>query len=204
MQTKAKIPEPEFLIRPFEERDALDVRQLFTEVNRELLDGLAHPSAERYIRQAIDEEIGQIGEYYSREKGNAFFVAELGNTLAGMFGLERKSQDAVELRRMYVRAQFRRRGLARTFLTYAVRLARDMNRKKLTLSTAEIQSAALALYRSAGFRLLRSEIANATTSSTVGGGIRRYHFEIDVGTARSTDISQGTLPEDALNTSSDL
>ena len=47
----------------------------------------------------------------------------------------------------------------------------------MILSTAELQGEALGLYRGAGYRLVREEIAAASTNKTVGGGIRRYHFE---------------------------
>ena len=48
----------------------------------------------------------------------------------------------------------------------------------LVLSTSELQaSAAVALYKSSGYRLVREEIAEAASNKTLGGGIRRYHFE---------------------------
>jgi putative acetyltransferase len=34
----------------------------------------------------------------------------------------------------------------------------------------------LALYREAGYLLLREEVAETTTNKTVGGSIRRYYF----------------------------
>jgi len=44
------------------------------------------------------------------------------------------------------------------------------------LSTSELQHAALALYRQAGYFLLREEVAETASNKTVGGGIRRYYF----------------------------
>jgi hypothetical protein len=46
----------------------------------------------------------------------------------------------------------------------------------MELSTSEIQGEALALYRNAGFELVREEVAEAASNKTVGGGIRRFHF----------------------------
>jgi hypothetical protein len=34
----------------------------------------------------------------------------------------------------------------------------------------------LALYRSAGYVLVREEVAAEASNKTLGGGIRRYHF----------------------------
>jgi putative acetyltransferase len=54
---------------------------------------------------------------------------------------------------------------------------RRLNARVLELSTSELQPAALALYRREGYRLLREEIADQASNKTVGGGIRRYHFQ---------------------------
>ena len=48
---------------------------------------------------------------------------------------------------------------------------------RLDLSTSELQDAALSLYRSVGYRLVREEVAAATSNKTVVAGIRRFYFE---------------------------
>ena len=48
---------------------------------------------------------------------------------------------------------------------------------KHVLSTSELQDAALALYRGAGYALIREEIAQASSNKMVGGGVCRYYFE---------------------------
>jgi hypothetical protein len=48
---------------------------------------------------------------------------------------------------------------------------------RLELSTSELQGAALSLYRSAGYRLVREASATAMSNKTVGAGIRRFYFE---------------------------
>jgi putative acetyltransferase len=48
---------------------------------------------------------------------------------------------------------------------------------RLVLSTAEIQTAALALYRNAGYELVGVETAEVLSNKTVGSGIRRCFFE---------------------------
>ena len=47
----------------------------------------------------------------------------------------------------------------------------------LELSTSELQPAALALYRSSGYALVREVIAEDISNKTVGGGIRRYYYD---------------------------
>ena len=78
---------------------------------------------------------------------------------------------------MYVDAAYRKRGLARLMLAHAERICREAGTPTLTLSTSELQQAALAFYRGAGYRLVREEIGAAPSNKTVGGAIRRYHFE---------------------------
>jgi hypothetical protein len=52
--------------------------------------------------------------------------------------------------------------------------------RKLELSTSELQPAALELYRRTGYRQVREVVAEQTSNKTLGGGIRRYHFEKDL------------------------
>ena len=93
------------------------------------------------------------------------------------FGLERASDDAMELRRMYVDPSARRRGIARQMLQFAEDECRSRNFSRLDLSTAEIQQAALALYKNAGYRLVREETVEGLSNKTVGSGILRYYLE---------------------------
>jgi ribosomal protein S18 acetylase RimI-like enzyme len=73
----------------------------------------------------------------------------------------------MELRRMYVDPLARRQGIARQMLQFAENECCRRRVKRLELSTAEIQQAALALYRNAGYRLVRVETAEALSNKTV-------------------------------------
>jgi putative acetyltransferase len=83
----------------------------------------------------------------------------------------------MELRRMYVDPLARRGGIGRAMLRFAEAECRRSGARRLELSTSELQPAALELYRSAGYRLVREEVAHEVSNKTVGGGIRRYYFE---------------------------
>lgn len=127
------------------------------------------------MKVSLRDEIDRLAEYYAERQGT-FFVVYDGAKLAGVFGLERLGAESAELRRMYVDAAYRRRGLARMILAHAEQACRDAGTRVLTLSTSELQQAALVLYRASGYRLLREEIGAAQSNKTVGS-IRRYHFE---------------------------
>jgi len=174
--SRDKIVGEEVTIRPFTERDAAQVRQLFITVNRLLSPPDLRDAFEAYIERALTEEIDRIPAYYG-ERNGGFWVAVKGDELVGTFGLERASDDAMELRRMYVDPLARRRGIARQMLRLAEDECRRRNVSWLELSTAEIQQEALALYRNAGYRLVREETVEALSNKTVGSGIRRYYLE---------------------------
>lgn len=134
---------------------------------------------EAYIDLSLREEISRIPEYYQTGRGRGFWVAELPREprLAGFYGLEADRPDAVELRRMYVEPEFRRRGIGSALLCDAERRARLLGCSKIILSTSELQGAALSLYRKHGYDLLRTETAAAATVRTIGGGIVRFHLQ---------------------------
>ena len=54
------------------------------------------------------------------------------------------------------------------------------------LSISSLQQPALALYRSAGFELVREEIATSQSLKTVGNGILRYDLEKLLQTAENS------------------
>jgi GNAT superfamily N-acetyltransferase len=107
--------EAKVTIRPFAEQHAAQVRELFITVNRLLSPPELRDAFEGYIDRALAEEIDRISAYYG-ERDGCFWVAVKGDKVVGTFGLERASDDAMELRRMYVDPSARRGGsLGRCF-----------------------------------------------------------------------------------------
>jgi GNAT superfamily N-acetyltransferase len=164
------------IIRGFEALDAMAVRELFVLVNRLLAPPALRDAFEAYIARSLAEEIDRVEAYYASRSGG-FWVAWRGEALVGMFGLETAAPDAMELRRMYVAPSVRRGGVGGAMLRFAEDEARRRGTGRLELSTSELQPAAVGLYRAAGYRLVREVVADATSNKTVGGGIRRFHFE---------------------------
>lgn len=162
-------------IRPFRIDDAAHVRDLFVRVNRLLAPPAMKQAFEDFIAASLKEEIDRIDSYYGRKRGG-FWVAVEGEKIVGMFGLEPSSTEAMELRRMYVDPDARRRGIARRMLGFAEDECRRRNLFRMDLSTSELQGDALSLYRNAGYQLVREEVANTASNKTLGGGILRFHF----------------------------
>ena len=166
-------------IRAFVEEDTKQVSALFIAVNRLLAPPHLRDAFEAYIARSLVEEIDRVADYYG-ERDGGFWVAVGGDYLLGMFGLERVADGIMELRRMYVDPAARRRGIAQKMLRFAEGECRRRRMFRLELSTSELQPAALELYRRTGYRQLREVVAEQASNKTLGGGIRRYHFEKDL------------------------
>ena len=168
-------------ILSFAPEHAAAVRELFIRVNRLLAPAAMKDQFEGYIERSLDEEIDRIDDYY-RDHSGGFWVAIDGERegVVGMFGLEQIAPDAMELRRMYVDPNQRRRGIARKMLAFAETECARRGFRHLDLSTSQLQGEALALYRGAGYQLLREEVATEASNKTLGGGIKRYYFAKDL------------------------
>ncbi len=164
------------IIRAFEEPDAAGVRELFIVVNRLLSPPHMREAFESYIMRSLMDEMNRVTDYY-REHDGGFWVVVRDDKIVGMFGLEAGAPGALELRRMYVAPSVRRGGIASAMLSFAEDECRRRGMRKIELSTSELQPAAIELYRQAGYQLLKEVVAEDASNKTVGGGIRRYHFE---------------------------
>jgi GNAT superfamily N-acetyltransferase len=93
---------------------------------------------------------------YSVEKlmkqGVAFFLTRHDGVLAGCGGIELFGTEYGEIKRMYVRPQFRGLGLAKLMLDHLAAYARERNIHLLRLETGIHQKNAIALYERIGFQ----------------------------------------------------
>jgi GNAT superfamily N-acetyltransferase len=169
--------ETDAIIRAYEDADRAGVIDLFIRINRELAPPEMRERFEQYIQTSIDGEMSRLREVFSEAKRKAFWVVETGDEIIGMLGIESRSNECAELRRMYLDRRHRGRGIAQRMLECAETRARELGFAKLILSTAEVQEAAIAFYRKSGYSLVRTERADTMSTKTVGGGLTRFHFE---------------------------
>jgi putative acetyltransferase len=163
--------------RGYRATDYSSVASLWTRVNRELAPAGMEELFEQYIATIVDGELRQLPEIFSQAKRSVFWVVEREDEIIGSFGIESRSADETELRRMYLDAGYRGLGVAQRMLEFAQWEARARGFTKMILSTAQIQKAADRFYRKSGFRLVRTEVAGTMTAKQVGGGLTRFHFE---------------------------
>jgi ribosomal protein S18 acetylase RimI-like enzyme len=114
--------------------------------------------------ELIDELESHLASFYPREsrhgysvekliaQGVAFFVIRNDGLPAGCGGIQLFGTGYGELKRMYVRPQFRGLGLGRLMLDHLAHYAQSRGVELLRLETGIHQHAAIRLYEGAGFR----------------------------------------------------
>ena len=115
-------------------------------------------------RALIDELEAHLATLYPREsrhgysvekliaQGVAFFLVRDNGTPVGCGGIQLFGTDYGELKRMYVRPQFRGLGFAKLMLDHLADYARSRGVRLLRLETGVHQHAAIGLYERAGFQ----------------------------------------------------
>src|SRR6266508_3034301 len=86
------------------------------------------------------------------EQGVTFFVTRHAGVLAGCGGIELFGTEYGEIKRMYVRPQFRGLGLAKLMLNHLAAYAKDQQVYLLRLETGIHQKEAITLYERIGFQ----------------------------------------------------
>lgn len=101
--------------------------------------------------QGFSEELAGLPGAYARPDGR-LLVAMHDGQASGCIALRRFDADTGEVKRLWVRPAFRAGGLGRQLAARIVAEAREAGYRKLVLDTLASMDAALALYRSLGFR----------------------------------------------------
>ncbi len=132
------------------EQDLVHVRELFGEY-------LQWANARLNEEYGIDLPIASMLEHdmetldiFLPPQGCLLLALE-GDQAAGLACMRAIRQDIVELKRMYVRPAFRRRGLGRQLLEALIQQARASGYPIMRLDSTRFMKGAHALYRSAGF-----------------------------------------------------
>ncbi len=114
------------------------VRALFLEYSQELGIDLCF--------QNFQQELANLPDRYE-----SLIVAYDGDLPAGCVGLRPFEPSVAEMKRLYVREQFRGTGLGRLLAVTAIRKAKELGYLSLRLDTLPSMVSAIALYRSLGF-----------------------------------------------------
>lgn len=100
--------------------------------------------------QNFDEELLQLKEMYGLPTG-AILLYKEEDAFAGCVAIRDKGNGIAELKRMYLRPQFQKRGIGKLLLEKALVIAKDLGYNKLRLDTLATMTPAINLYKAAGF-----------------------------------------------------
>lgn len=97
-----------------------------------------------------DRDLEDIEAHYQR-RGGWFAVLEDQGCMVGSYGLRRIDARECELRKMYLHAAYRGKGLGRLLLQDALHKAVELGFSAVCLETASVLKEAIALYTKHGF-----------------------------------------------------
>jgi ribosomal protein S18 acetylase RimI-like enzyme len=126
-----------------EGRDIAAAGELFREYAASLSIGLCF--------QNFEHELATLPGGYAAPRG-CLLLARVTQQNAGCIGLRAMEGGVGEIKRLYVRPEFRRRGLGRMLIQRALVEARDIGYDVVRLDTLREMSGAIALYTELGFK----------------------------------------------------
>lgn len=102
--------------------------------------------------QGFDQELAGLPGDYAPPHGRLLLATSNGDP-AGCVALHRLAEHICEMKRLYVRPEFRGKGLGRKLAKKIIAESRQLGYKKLRLDTVEpVMKMAVAMYRTLGFR----------------------------------------------------
>lgn len=126
-----------------------EIRDLFTQYTNLLIEN--DSTFKEYLAlQNYDDEISNLKEKYGAPKGRLYLASVAGET-AGCIGLKPLDEKRCEMKRLFVKPQFRGRKIAEQLVKTIIEDAKEIGYKEMYLDTLPFLKGAILLYEKLGF-----------------------------------------------------
>ena len=120
-----------------------EVKELFTEYTNKLVKN--DPKFKNY-----DEELNNLEYKYGSPDGRLYLLY-FNNNLAGCIALKKIDKDSCEMKRLYIKEQYRHNHLGEYLVKKIIEDAKDIGYKYMLLDTLPFLTNAINLYKKYGF-----------------------------------------------------
>lgn len=127
----------------------MEVKELFTEYTEMLIEG--DSKFKEYLEiQNYDEEIRHLEYKYGPPAGR-LYLAYYEDKLAGCIGLRKIDEENCEMKRLYVRPEFRGKAIGNALVEKIINDAKKIGYKYMLLDTLPFLGSAIKMYKGFGF-----------------------------------------------------
>ena len=131
-----------------------DIKALFNEYTQMLID--CNADFKNYLKlQNYDHETENLEEKYGRPYGR-LYIAFIDDNIAGCIALRKIDDDNCELKRLYVKPQYRGKNIGGTLVKHIIKEAENIGYKHILLDTLPFLNAAIDMYKKYGFYEIES------------------------------------------------
>ncbi|MCH3987399.1 MAG: GNAT family N-acetyltransferase [Lachnospiraceae bacterium] len=109
--------------------------------------------AKTLASQNLEAELNDAGKKYGFPDGRMYILLVDGNA-AGCAALSRLGGDCCEIKRLYIRPEYRGRHLSRMLCDKVIQDAKEIGYKRMRLDTFPFMKSAIRLYESYGFHYI--------------------------------------------------
>lgn len=105
---------------------------------------------------STDADLNDIEASYLRNNGY-FGLVKTNETIVATFGIYRLSNESCELRKMYLRKEYRGKSLGKLMMNKVIDIAKNKGYKIIELETASVLKEAISMYKKYGFKEAKRE-----------------------------------------------